>query len=80
MPEVIDVQTDMFHGHQRSGPAKRNTYPYLKRNLLIRGPLRASAQAIERLQDFGGRRARIAGSQLDSGFERRQRNRLIPAQ
>ena len=74
------VEADVFHRAQRPRPAEGRADGHLQRHLLVRRPLGMAAQLGEVLQDFRGRRARVAGPERDARVPRRQRDGFVAAQ
>ncbi len=77
------VQADLLHGHQRAGTGVGGTGRELHGRFLVDGPFDVGVFSFpfgDRLENFGGRRARVTADDVDACRQRAERDGFVAHQ
>ena len=74
-----DVEADVFHRAEHAGLGERGAEGDFSRDFFVGCPLSFSAEGAEAFENFGRRRAGIAGAEGDAAVQRGEGNSFVAA-
>ena len=74
------IQAHVLHGDQRATLGEGDAHAHFGGHFFVGRPLSPSAEVGKGFQDFGGRRAGVAGAEGDAGVQGRERDGFVAAE